>query len=102
MPPTTGRDAVVGLLTLTPYDYWRRTHAVHHATSGNLNSRGMGDVDTLTVRGIRRAVLVGCRLRFRLYRHPAVMFGLGPIFRASVCSIGCQSGLMNKPTPFPR
>src|SRR5436309_282383 len=39
----------IGVLTLTPYDFWRRTHAIHHATSGNLEHRGIGDVDTLTV-----------------------------------------------------
>jgi acyl-lipid omega-6 desaturase (Delta-12 desaturase) len=39
---------VIGVLTLTPYDFWRRTHAIHHATSGNLDRRGIGDVDTLT------------------------------------------------------
>jgi omega-6 fatty acid desaturase (delta-12 desaturase) len=70
---------VVGVLTLTPYDFWRRTHAVHHATSGNLDSRGTGDIDTMTV-----AEYLACsrwgRLRYRLYRHPAVMFGLGPAY----------------------
>ena len=40
---------VIGVLTLTPYDYWRRNHAIHHATSGNLDRRGIGDIDTLTV-----------------------------------------------------
>ena len=40
---------VIGVLTLTPYDYWRRRHATHHATSGNLDGRGIGDVATLTV-----------------------------------------------------
>jgi fatty acid desaturase len=39
---------VIGVFTLTPYDYWRHTHAIHHATSGNLDRRGIGDVDTLT------------------------------------------------------
>ena len=40
---------VIGVFTLTPYDYWRRTHAAHHGSSGNLDRRGMGDLDTLTV-----------------------------------------------------
>ena len=40
---------VIGVFTLTPYDYWRRTHAAHHGGSGNLDRRGMGDLDTLTV-----------------------------------------------------
>jgi len=41
---------VAGVLTLTPYDFWRRTHAIHHAGSGNLDRRGIGDIDMLTVR----------------------------------------------------
>jgi omega-6 fatty acid desaturase (delta-12 desaturase) len=40
---------VIGVFTLTPYDYWRRTHAIHHATVGNLDQRGIGAVTTLTV-----------------------------------------------------
>ena len=40
---------ILGVLTLTPYDYWRRSHAIHHASTGNLDARGTGDVDTLTV-----------------------------------------------------
>ena len=63
----TGR--VIGVITLTPYDLWRRTHAVHHATSGHLGRRGMGDVDTLTVREYRERSRWG-RLKYRIYRHP--------------------------------
>ncbi len=70
---------VIGVLTLTPYDFWRRTHAIHHATSGNLERRGIGDVDTLTVREYLARSKCG-RLRYRLYRHPIVMFGLGPAY----------------------
>jgi omega-6 fatty acid desaturase (delta-12 desaturase) len=70
---------VIGVLTLTPYDHWRRSHAMHHATSGNLDRRGIGDVDTLTVREYRALPWWG-RLRYRMYRHPAVMFGIGPAF----------------------
>jgi omega-6 fatty acid desaturase (delta-12 desaturase) len=66
-------------LTLTPYDFWRRTHAIHHASSGNLDRRGIGDIDTLTVREYLALSRLG-RLRYRLYRHPAVMFGLGPAY----------------------
>ena len=69
----------IGVFTLTPYDFWRRTHAAHHAFSGNLDRRGMGDVDTLTVS--EYLSLSGCgRLRYRMYRHPLVMFGLGPAY----------------------
>jgi acyl-lipid omega-6 desaturase (Delta-12 desaturase) len=70
---------VIGVLTLTPYDFWRRTHAVHHANSGNLDRRGLGDVDTLTVGEYLARSLWG-RLRYRLYRHPIVMFGIGPAY----------------------
>src|ERR1700756_4409411 len=70
---------VIGVLTLTPYDFWRRTHAVHHSTSGNLDRRGIGDVDTLTVREYRARSRWG-RLQYRLYRHPLVMFGIGPAY----------------------
>ena len=67
----------IGVLTLSPYDLWRRGHAMHHAGTGNLDRRGAGDVDTLTVREFA-ARGFGGRLRYRLYRHPAVMFGIGP------------------------
>jgi len=70
---------VIGVLTLTPYDFWRRTHAVHHSTSGNLDRRGIGDIDTLTVQEYLARSPLG-RLRYRIYRHPAVMFGVGPAY----------------------
>jgi omega-6 fatty acid desaturase (delta-12 desaturase) len=69
----------IGLLTLTPYDYWRRTHAIHHATSGNLDRRGLGVIEMLTVDEYLALPPVK-RLGYRLYRNPAVMFGLGPTF----------------------
>ena len=69
----------LGVLTLTPYDYWKRSHAVHHAGAGNLDQRGMGDITTLTVAEYRALSRWG-RLRYRLYRHPAVMFGIGPVW----------------------
>ena len=69
----------IGALTLTPYDVWRRSHAVHHASSGNLERRGIGDIDTLTVEEYL-ALSRWRRLGYRLYRNPIVMFGLGPAF----------------------
>jgi len=69
----------IGVLTLTHYDFWRRTHAAHHASSGNLDQRGMGDIDTLTVDEYLSRSRLG-RLRYRIYRHPLVMFGLGPAY----------------------
>jgi omega-6 fatty acid desaturase (delta-12 desaturase) len=81
---------IVSVLTFTPYDVWRYTHATHHASTGNLDRRGLGDVDTLTVEEYRARGFWG-RLRYRLYRHPLVLFGLGrPIF--SFCSIACRWG----------
>ena len=70
---------VAGVLTLTPYDYWRQAHALHHAGSGNLDRRGFGDIDTLTIGEYLALDRLG-RLRYRLYRHPLVMFGLGPAY----------------------
>jgi acyl-lipid omega-6 desaturase (Delta-12 desaturase) len=70
---------VIGVVTLTPYDFWRRTHAAHHATSGNLDRRGIGDIDTLTVHEYL-ARSRWARLRYRVYRHPIIMFGLGPAY----------------------
>jgi acyl-lipid omega-6 desaturase (Delta-12 desaturase) len=69
----------IGALTLTPYDVWRRSHAVHHASSGNLEQRGIGDIHTLTVREYL-ALSRWRRLGYRLYRNPIVMFGLGPAY----------------------
>ena len=67
----------IGVLTLTPYDVWRRTHSIHHSSSGNLGRRGIGDVHTLTVAEYQDLTPVK-RLVYRLYRHPIVLFGLGP------------------------
>lgn len=71
----TGR--AIGVLTFTPYDYWRRAHAEHHASAGNLDERGVGDITTLTVEEYSSRSWRG-RLAYRLYRHPAIMFGIGP------------------------
>src|SRR5665811_1732200 len=70
---------VISVLTLTPYDWWRRTHAIHHAHSGNLDRRGNGDIDMLTVSEYL-ALSRSRRLVYRLYRHPVVMFGIGPVY----------------------
>ncbi len=69
----------LGVLTLTPYDVWKRTHAIHHAQHGNLGRRGIGDVLTLTVEEYRSRSWWG-RLLYRLYRHPIVLFVLGPSY----------------------
>ena len=70
----------LGVLTLTPFDDWRRSHAAHHAGTGNLDARGSGDIDTLTVKEFRSRSPMG-RFRYRLYRNPLVLFGLGPAYQ---------------------
>jgi len=70
---------VIGVFTLTPHDLWQRSHAMHHAGSGNLAHRGIGDVATKTVAEYRALDWRG-RLGYRLYRNPAVLFGLGPAY----------------------
>lgn len=70
---------VLGVFLLTPYAVWRHSHALHHATSGNLDKRGYGDIDILTVREFEEASRWR-RLAYRLYRHPLVLFGIGPTY----------------------
>jgi omega-6 fatty acid desaturase (delta-12 desaturase) len=70
---------VCGLLVFTPFAAWRHDHAVHHATSGDLDRRGVGDVPTFTVDEYRQMSPLK-RTGYRLFRNPAVMFGLGPIW----------------------
>ncbi|PHR92274.1 MAG: fatty acid desaturase [Robiginitomaculum sp.] len=69
----------LGMFTLTPYALWRQAHLIHHASSGNLDKRGIGDIDTLTVKEYQARSRTG-KFLYRLYRHPLVMFGIGPIF----------------------
>ncbi len=70
---------VTGVFALTPFAAWRREHAIHHATSGCLDERGTGDIHTLTVREYRQ---LGrwARLKYRAYRNPFVLLGLGPLW----------------------
>ena len=66
------------LFTLTPFHYWRKTHSIHHASAGNLEHRGIGDVYTMTVREYQNLSAWG-RLKYRLYRHPLILFGILPL-----------------------
>ena len=68
-----------GLLVYTPFASWRHSHAVHHATAGDLERRGVGDLPTMTLAEYQ-AGSRGQRLIYRLYRNPLVMFGIGPYF----------------------
>jgi len=69
---------VLGLFVLSPFIRWRHDHAVHHATSGDLDRRGVGDVITLTVAEYNARTPRG-RLAYRMIRNPLVMFGFGPV-----------------------
>jgi omega-6 fatty acid desaturase (delta-12 desaturase) len=69
-----------GLLTFTPYHYWRHNHARHHATAGNLNRRGLGgDIWTMTLNEYRGSSR-WTRIRFRLFRNPVFLFVIAPSF----------------------
>jgi acyl-lipid omega-6 desaturase (Delta-12 desaturase) len=69
---------LLGLFVLSPFERWRHDHAIHHATSGDLERRGVGDIITLTVAEYRARRWRG-RLAYRVIRNPVVMFGLGPV-----------------------
>jgi len=71
--------SICGVLTFTPYHYWRKSHAIHHASSGSLEDRGIGDIYTMTVQEYLQQSKWG-RLKYRLYRHPLLLFVLAPTF----------------------
>ena len=78
--PRTANDFCgfwLGALSLTPYRYWQHTHNAHHATSGNLDRRGLGDVTMLTRREYE-ALPSSQKRAYRLARHPLVLLGIGP------------------------
>ncbi|KKK34582.1 fatty acid desaturase [Salinicoccus sediminis] len=66
-----------GVITHFAYEKWKREHSIHHATSGNLDKRGIGDIWVMTVKEYEKADKWE-RLKYRLYRNPLIMFGLGP------------------------
>jgi omega-6 fatty acid desaturase (delta-12 desaturase) len=70
---------ITGVLTATPYGEWRHEHAIHHATAGDLDRRGHGDIATITVDEYLSRGWWG-RFRYRLYRHPLVILAFGPIY----------------------
>lgn len=72
--------AALGLLTLSPFSYWKKTHGIHHATSGNLDRRVLGDIRTLTVREYL-ALPPWMRFCYRFYRSMPVMLCIGPIYQ---------------------
>ena len=70
---------ITGVLTMTPFAQWRRDHALHHASSGDLDRRGHGDIITLTIEEYLARDRWG-RLKYRLYRNPLILFGFGPLY----------------------
>lgn len=67
---------IASFLTLTPYDFWRTSHAIHHAHNGDLQHRGTGDVYTMTLEEYTALTPTG-RLKYRLYRNPIIMYVIG-------------------------
>ena len=72
-----GVGRALSVLTFTPYGFWKRTHALHHGSAGDLGRRGVGDVDTYTVDEFANLTPWARRL-YRLYRHPLVLHVVGP------------------------
>src|SRR5699024_38050 len=70
---------ITGIITLFPYEKWKREHAIHHASSSNLDKRGIGDIWVMTVEEYKEASKWK-RISYRLYRNPFIMFGLGPLY----------------------
>ena len=71
--------SIFGIITLTPYYHWRKAHAIHHATSGDLDFRGIGDVETITVNEYMALNNWG-KIKYRFFRHPFTTFIIGPAF----------------------
>jgi len=69
---------VLGVLTLTPYDIWKRSHSIHHSSAGNLEKRGVGDIYTMTVKEYLDSS-AWKQWGYRVYRHPLTLFLLGPV-----------------------
>jgi omega-6 fatty acid desaturase (delta-12 desaturase) len=84
---------LTGLITLTPFEKWQRSHAEHHATVGDLDRRGVGDVWTLTLAEYVAASKPK-RLFYRVFRNPFIMFGIGPglvfVFNNRICRPGAH------------
>ena len=70
---------ITGMLTFTPYHHWKWEHAIHHATNGDLNRRGIGDIWTLTVKEYLSSSRL-TRLNYRFVRNPFILFVFAPLF----------------------
>lgn len=83
--------SVTGVLLFTPFYEWRRHHIIHHATSSNLDRRGWWEIKTLTVGEYRQLSRWG-RLSYRVYRHPLVLLGFGPLVVFLILQRFCSPG----------
>jgi len=70
---------IFGILAFTPYDKWHNQHMWHHGTVGNLDKRGIGDVWTMTKEEYKASNKWN-RIKYRIYRNPLVMFGIGSLY----------------------
>lgn len=70
---------ITGILTMFGYSKWRHEHLIHHASSSNLDQRGVGDIWMMTIEEYVAASKIQ-KIIYRLYRNPIVMFGLGPLY----------------------
>jgi acyl-lipid omega-6 desaturase (Delta-12 desaturase) len=72
--------SVIGVIVFTPYAHWTRAHRKHHATTGDLDRRGTGDIWTMTTDEYR-AASPGRRLYYRIYHHPVFLMSIGPLVK---------------------
>lgn len=84
-----------GILTSSPYVDWGQAHIYHHATAGNLDKRGVGDIWTLTVEEYITAPKLK-RIIYRIFRHPLFMFGVGPSYVFLIFHRFSQKGIQHK------
>ncbi len=91
---------IASILTLVPYSAWQYTHALHHATSGNLDKRGVGDVYTMTVEEYLNASRWQ-RWRYRVFRNPLAMYLLGP-FLVFMLGYRIPMGIVRQKPPLVR
>ena len=82
---------VTGILTFTPFEDWRHAHNRHHATAGNLDRRGIGDVWTMTTEEYLAAPLAR-RFAYRFYRNPFILFGPGSLLLFLFLQRLCKKG----------
>ncbi len=86
---------ITGVLTTFPYEMWKREHSIHHASSSNLDKRGVGDIWVMTVQEYEEASK-WTRFAYRAYRNPLVMFGFGPLYLILVSNRFNRKGARSK------